>query len=214
MNKDTLQQRKEIKDRKPNFSRQETNKKDKFEGQWRRPRGSQSKMRKNRKGHRDMPSIGYGSPRGVEGLLKDGSKPNYVSSIKDLENVTEGVLIISGTVGAAKKIKMLALAKEKKLKVFNVKDVDAYLKKIADKKEAKKKQAEKKKSIRQKAKEESVKKAEDQKKTEEAAENKDVKTETPKAETKETVKAEKKEPVKKAAVKEKVTKEVKTEDKK
>lgn len=145
--KELLAKRKQIKRKKPEFTQQDAHKMNRLEKKWKRPRGIDSKMRLNLKGYKKKVQIGYGSPKLVRGLSKDGLKKVIVSSIKDLEGIDkkEGI-VISKTVGDRKRKEILTKAKELSLTVLNM-DIDKKLKSIDDNMEvrkAKKKKREKK----------------------------------------------------------------------
>src|SRR3989344_5763532 len=69
-----LELRKEIKERKPEFIRQDNPKRMKVNDKWRKPKGIHSKIRHKFKGRRKMPSRGYKSPYDVRGLHISGIK--------------------------------------------------------------------------------------------------------------------------------------------
>lgn len=89
---------------------------------WRRPKGRHSKMRKKRAGYPISPSIGYGKPVIMEGMIK-GKTPVVVNNVRDVEKSSkENILVIGRKVGAKKKIEMIKKAKEMKLDILNVKE--------------------------------------------------------------------------------------------
>lgn len=145
--KELLQVRKELKERKPEFIRQDTQKRKKLAIKWRKPKGIHSKMRHHFKGKRTSPSPGHKSPSKVRGLHSSGLKIVNVSSMKDLENIrkdSEGI-VISGAVGIKKSYDMLKKAKEAGIEVLNL-NVDEKIKKIEDFISSKKKVNESKKA--------------------------------------------------------------------
>jgi large subunit ribosomal protein L32e len=157
MVEDKLQVRKATKKRKPTYKRVQSNQYAKFRDvKWRRPKGKGNKDRKNRKGHIGMVQVGYGSPKEVRGLNKDGLQEVIVFNIEGLKTVTKGqAAVIARTVGAKKRLTILEEAKKSKIAIANVKDIDAKIKeltktpnktakKVADKKEESKKEAPKK----------------------------------------------------------------------
>lgn len=159
-----LELRKQIKRKKPRFIRQDKKKKALARSKkWRRPRGIDSKVRLNIRGYSKGISIGYGSPKKVKELHKSGLKIILVSSLADLDKINkekEGAMI-KGSVGKRKKVDLVKKAKEKGIKILNLKDPDQFLKAVEEnmkkKKEVKKKLTEKKekkvKELKEKAKE-------------------------------------------------------------
>jgi len=137
--------------KKRKFVMQDFHKKKKLKNKWRKPRGSDSKMRYKTRGYRKRLSIGYGTPKAIYGLNKDGLKSILVHSIKDLDKIKKDseVIIISKKVGAKNKIKIIKQAKNRSIKIMNIKNVDNYIKKIEErmkkKKELKKKEDKKEK---------------------------------------------------------------------
>jgi len=150
-----LELRKRIKKKKPNFVRQDSHKKPKLAKNWRRPRGYHSKMRLGKAGKKLTVSTGYGSPKKAKGLTKEGLKPVLIRSV-DIKDIKEEGIIISSKLGTKKRLELLKQAKEKGLKVINIKNIDQYIKAIEDKmaakKEAKKKKEKEKKEKAEKAK--------------------------------------------------------------
>ena len=122
---------------KPKFKRQQLILK-KLKDSWRKPKGIHSKLRLQKKGKGKLVRIGYGSKKELRGLIK-GKKTTYVSNLKDLENLKEAIIISSKT-GLKKKLEIINRAKELKLEIINIKDVDKFLE------DAKKNQEDKKKS--------------------------------------------------------------------
>lgn len=142
--------RREMKERKPEFIRQDNPKRKKLNYKWRKPKGIHSKIRHHFKGRRKMPSPGYKSPAAVKGLHSTGLEMVRVFSVDEVSKIkkeSQGI-IVSGTVGKRKKLEILRKAKELNLAVFNLK-IDESIQKIEDflsskakgKKEAKTKEA-------------------------------------------------------------------------
>jgi large subunit ribosomal protein L32e len=97
---------------KPVFVRQESWRYVRLSGNWRRPRGKDSKMRLSVKGWPKTVNIGYGTPRKAKGLHPSGLRPILVSSRRDLEKAgsPEGkILVFSSRLGRRMRD---ALAKE------------------------------------------------------------------------------------------------------
>lgn len=162
-----LEIRKEIKERKPVFIRQDNPKRMKVNHKWRKPKGIHSKIRHKFKGRRKMPSPGYKSPAEVKGLHSSGLKMINVSSADELKKINkdkEGVIVAKAT-GMEKRLEIFKKSKELNISILNL-NIDEHIKKIEDfisskkKKvtEAKKEEAKKEKETKAKdAKEESEK---------------------------------------------------------
>lgn len=163
MEKSRLELRKRMKRKKPDFVRQDSHKKGEIKPRWRRPRGMHSKMRLKKKGYRKMPNAGYRSPKDVRGLDISGLVPVFITSLKQLDAVakdTQGIMI-SSSLGNKKRLGALKAAKEKGIKVLNIKNPDNCINKIeenmAKRKEKKKKKTEKKAEKKEAKKEEKPK---------------------------------------------------------
>ncbi len=119
--KKALNMRKRIKKAKPKFKRQELGRQPLLKDTWRRPRGRHSKLRVGEKARGKKPSIGYGSPKNVRGLNRQGYKEILVSNIKELEDINpkEEMIIISGKVGRKKRFEILETATKMGIKVSN-----------------------------------------------------------------------------------------------
>lgn len=157
--KELLQIRKDLKERKPEFIRQDTQKRKKLSLKWRRPKGIHSKMRHHFKGKRTSPSPGYKSPLKVRGLHASGLKIVNVHSSADVAKIkkeTEGI-VISAQVGLKKSYEILKKAKELGINVLNL-NIDGKIKKIEDFMGSKKKVKESKKESKEQAKKPEVKK--------------------------------------------------------
>lgn len=160
-----LEIRKEIKERKPIFIRQDNPKRMKVNDKWRKPKGIHSKIRHKFKGRRKMPSPGYKSPAEVKGLHSSGLEIINVRSVEELNKINrdkEGI-IVAKTTGMKKRLEIFKKAKELSINILNL-NIDEQIKKIEDfisskkKKDADAKKEEPKKEIKTKAaKEESEK---------------------------------------------------------
>ncbi len=135
---------------------------------WRRPRGIHSPVRQRHKGKPALPHPGYGRAAVVRGLHRSGLKPVLVSSIKEMEQLDpkkEGALL-SATLGAKKKMALLAHIEEKKITVLNIPDVNALQEKLKASFDARKKQRAEKEQQKTRKEEEKRKSAEEKKKEE------------------------------------------------
>lgn len=109
------------------FKRQGLSRKKKLDDVWRRPRGLQSKQRRQKKCKGIHPGAGYGSPRAVRGMHPSGYVEVLVFNVKDLEGLdaeTQAVRI-SATVGGRKRVDIHAKADEMGLKLLNRKQIAA-----------------------------------------------------------------------------------------
>lgn len=155
------------------FVRHAIHKKKKLAPVWRRPRGLQSKLRLNKKGHKSQISTGYGAPKSEKGKIK-GMIPILVSNSSDLSLVKEGcIVVLSRKLGDRKRTSILKVCVEKKLKVLNVADSEAYIKKISDKLSEKKEKSNSNKKIKSERQKELESRAE--KKEKESKEDKNSK---------------------------------------
>ncbi|MAG60635.1 hypothetical protein CL619_02500 [archaeon] len=113
--KKLLEQRNSL--RKPAFVVKESNFKAGVKPNWRKPRGKHSPVRQYHKGRIRMPTPGYGAPKEVYGLTRDGKKPVFVQRIGDLDkvNARTDVVVIGSTVGLRKRLSLLKVCREKGL---------------------------------------------------------------------------------------------------
>jgi large subunit ribosomal protein L32e len=131
--------KKGIQKRQPNFLRQDGHKRKKLKPKWRKPKGIHSKMRDKRRGYRVVVSTGYGTPKILRTLNKDGKKEYLVKSINDLQTIPNNSLIVlQAGMGAKTKIKIIEIAKTKKLTFVNL-NVETFNKNLEIKKAAKQK---------------------------------------------------------------------------
>jgi large subunit ribosomal protein L32e len=171
VSKELLEKRNEIKKNKPSFRRQDSHKRPRLSESWRKPRGIDSKIRLKLKSYLKSPSVGYGSPKEVKGLTKQGLIPIIVNNIRDLETINpkKEVAVIGGTVGAKKKLELVKLLSEKKIMIFNVKDSKEYIKSVEENlvdRKKKKDEIQKKKDKKKKDKEKEEKEKQKEKKKE------------------------------------------------
>jgi len=163
--KEKLQLRNEMKAKKPNFLKQDAHKVKKLKKNWRAPRGMHSKLRKRYRSYRKHPSPGYSSPKLVRGLTKEGHKVIIINNLAELENIKIPI-IIAARVGDKKKIDIIKKALSQKIKILNIKDPEAYVKKVEETLKKKKEEAKQKKEKKAKKKKETEKKEEKPKKEE------------------------------------------------
>jgi len=148
----SLEVRKKLKARKPTFMVQDSHKHKKIRQRWRKPRGSDSKIRQGFRGYHRAVEHGWKSPRDVRGFHPLGLAIVMVHTIKDIDSIDtkkQGACIASA-VGTKKKLQMIELLQKKKITILNFKDANAYVTDVQKKIEEKKS----KKKVSQKIKEE------------------------------------------------------------
>jgi large subunit ribosomal protein L32e len=85
---------------------------------WRRPKGTHSKVRKQRFGYLASPSIGYKRPDSMRGLIKN-KRPVHISNMKELSKINpHSAVVFSRVIGARKRIQLLKIAQEKNITVL------------------------------------------------------------------------------------------------
>ncbi len=129
-----LKLRKQLKAKKPDFIREDYQKRACIPLPWRRPRGLHSKMRHRFAGHRALVHPSYGSPAAVRGLHPSGFEPILIHTLNELSKLdakTQGA-ILGSTLGLPRRMALLTQAKQLGVRVLNVKDVDAELKAAQD----------------------------------------------------------------------------------
>jgi len=89
---------------------------------WRRPRGRQSKLRKEIAGRKRV-KVGFGTPRALRGKVLVGNELRnvvYVRCLADLANVKPSdVVIVASSIGKKKYLEILKRAEELGIKVLN-----------------------------------------------------------------------------------------------
>jgi len=106
------------------FKRQCIHQKKKLDDVWRRPRGLQSKKRKQIRAKGPLPRPGYGAPSAVRGFHPSGYEEVLVFAPADLVglNPETQAVRVAATVGNRKREAIQEKALELGLKVFNLKD--------------------------------------------------------------------------------------------
>lgn len=114
---------------------------------WRKPMGIHNKIRKCKRGKGALVRIGYSTPRLLKGLTRDLKKPVFVSTKKDLDNLSlDNVVVFPSSMGNKKKIELAKIAKSKNIDLFGFKNHDDVIKSIEDDMTARRKLRKNKKS--------------------------------------------------------------------
>jgi large subunit ribosomal protein L32e len=107
--------------KKPKFLRQSSHAYKRLSGEWRRPRGSQSKLRRHKVCKGLRPSASYGSPKAIRYLHPSGFREVLIFNTNDLSKIdaSKEAIKIGSSVGKKKRQEILKKAEEMKIKVLN-----------------------------------------------------------------------------------------------
>lgn len=136
----TLRKRERVKDKKPDFRRQESWRYKRVEESWRRPRGIDSKMRKKVKGWPRSVEVGYRGPKKTRGLHPSGYAEALVYNVDDVEKVSPKmqVIRIAGAVGARKRVEISARAEERGIHILNPREMKELEEEVGEEEKEKK----------------------------------------------------------------------------
>lgn len=117
---------------KPSFMRSDTvrhlrlGKKRQGLRKWRKSRGRHNKIRRKHVGYPVSPSIGYGQPKVIEGLVK-GKRPVVIVTAKELMRVNKQseVVVLARRLGARKRLELIKQAQAAGLSIHNLKGAGA-----------------------------------------------------------------------------------------
>lgn len=121
INKELLQARKRISDKRPKFVRQESWRYDRLSENWRKPKGKDNKMRKQVSGVPALVKIGYRGPKAARGLHPSGYTDNLVFNVNDLTKLDpkKDAARLGHTVGTRKRKEIIAKATSMGIKLLN-----------------------------------------------------------------------------------------------
>jgi large subunit ribosomal protein L32e len=121
INKELLQLRKKIADKRPDFVRQESWRYKKLATNWRKPKGKDNKMRKQVSGVPALVKVGYKGPRKSRGLHPSGYNDVLIFNTNDLTRIDPKIdaIRIAHGVGYKKRLDILSDATKLKIKVLN-----------------------------------------------------------------------------------------------
>jgi large subunit ribosomal protein L32e len=121
INKELVEARKKIADRRPRFVRQESWRYDRLAENWRKPKGKDNKMRKQVSGVPRIVKIGYRGPKGARGLHPSGYTDNIVFNVNDLHKLDpkKDAARLAHTVGARKRKEIISQATIMHIKILN-----------------------------------------------------------------------------------------------
>merc|ERR1711862_657605 len=118
-----LIKRKIVKKKTNTFKRHQSDRYDKLDENWRKPKGIDNRLRRKFRGMTRMPKIGYGSNKRTRHVLQNGFKKFRVNNTADLElllmhNRTYAAQI-AHTVSAGKRKDIVQRAAQLNIKVLN-----------------------------------------------------------------------------------------------
>lgn len=163
-----LEKRRLLKRKKPVFLRQDAHKKKKVGMKWRKPKGSDSKMRVSFKGYRRSVRKGWKSPEAVRGTEATGMLLRIINNPGDLDALDpkKEAALIGSTVGDRKRLTIIEAALKKGIKISNFKDPQKVADNIKQALQKKRQEREETKKTREEKKEKAKKEAEKKKKEE------------------------------------------------
>lgn len=121
INEELLAARKKVAQRRPKFVRQESWRYNRLAENWRKPKGKDNKMRKQKSGMPAIVKVGYRGPRAARGLHPSGYTDNIVHNTAELARLDpkKDAARIGRTVGKKKRIEIINKAVELDIKVLN-----------------------------------------------------------------------------------------------
>jgi large subunit ribosomal protein L32e len=136
INEELLAARKKVAQRRPKFIRQESWRYYRLAENWRKPKGKDNKMRKQKSGMPAIVKVGYRGPRAARGLHPSGYSDNLVHNTAQLAALDpkKDAARIGRTVGKKKRIEIINKAEELGVKVLNPGNLKSKMRKEKERK--------------------------------------------------------------------------------
>ena len=136
INEELLAARKKVAQRRPKFIRQESWRYYRLAENWRKPKGKDNKMRKQKSGMPAIVKVGYRGPRAARGLHPSGYSDNLVHNTAQLATLDpkKDAARIGRTVGKKKRIEIINKAEELGVKVLNPSNLKSEMRKEEERK--------------------------------------------------------------------------------
>lgn len=121
INEELIAARKKVSGRRPKFIRQESWRYDRLAENWRKPKGKDNKIRKQKSGMPAIVKVGYRGPKGARGLHPSGYTDNVIHNVNELVKLDpkKDAARLGHTVGRRKRMEIIAKANELGIKVLN-----------------------------------------------------------------------------------------------
>jgi large subunit ribosomal protein L32e len=135
INEELLAARKKIAQTRPRFIRQESWRYDRLAENWRKPKGKDNKMRKQKSGMPALVKVGYRSPKAARGLHPSGYQDILIHNTQELIKLDSkrDAARIAHTVGKKKRIEIINKALELGIKVLNAGNLMSKIQKEKEK---------------------------------------------------------------------------------
>jgi large subunit ribosomal protein L32e len=135
INEELLAARKKIAQTRPKFIRQESWRYDRLAENWRKPKGKDNKMRKQKSGMPALVKVGYRSPKAARGLHPSGYRDILIHNTQELIKLDSkrDAARIAHTVGKKKRIEIINKALELGIKVLNAGNLMSKIQKEKEK---------------------------------------------------------------------------------